>query len=174
MHGAPLSFASCNPPAYVPGTAARMLGSGSATLATVTGDSTTVADEADLALSAHLTDVRATAGGDYTPDPSGPDVSLVVKLRISDSNNGGSQSDPATVADFEFFTAVDCTATADPSTGSTCAVNTTADSVMPGAIVEGKGMVAQAFRVRVNDSGPNGVRGDTDDRRLASQGIYIP
>jgi hypothetical protein len=32
----------------------------------------------------------------------------------------------------------------------------------------------QVFRLRLNDSGPNGVRGDSDDRLFATEGIYIP
>jgi hypothetical protein len=32
----------------------------------------------------------------------------------------------------------------------------------------------QLFHVRVDDSGINGVRGDSDDKTFAAQGIYIP
>jgi hypothetical protein len=34
--------------------------------------------------------------------------------------------------------------------------------------------VVQVFRVRVNDSGADGVRGNADDVLFAQQGIYIP
>jgi hypothetical protein len=55
-------------------------------------------------------------------------------------------------------------------------VATSADALIAGAIEEDRGTVAQAFRVRVYDSGTNGVRenGAGDDRILAHQGIYIP
>jgi hypothetical protein len=39
---------------------------------------------------------------------------------------------------------------------------------------ENKATVLQVFRYRVNDSGANGTRGDSDDRTFATQGIYIP
>ena len=69
---------------------------------------------------------------------------------------------------------VDCSATPDPATGSTCSVGTSADGLAPGTITEGKATVIQTFRVRVRDSGVNGVRGDSDDKHFASQGIYVP
>ena len=34
--------------------------------------------------------------------------------------------------------------------------------------------VVQAFRVRVDDSGANGIRGDSDDRIFATQGLFVP
>jgi hypothetical protein len=173
-HGAPLAFLSCNPPAYAPGTAARFRGRGSADLTVLPGDLTTPADEADVAISASLTDVRAAAGGDYSPSAIGPDLTLVARLRISDSFNGPASSDPGTAADLEFPVPVDCVATADPAAGSDCGATTSFDAVSPGSIGEHRAAVLQAFRVRVNDSGPNAIRGDGDDRRLASQGIYVP
>jgi hypothetical protein len=175
-HGTPLSFLSCNPPAYAPGTAAR-LGAravGSAELIVVPGDPATSANEADISLSANVSDVRTVGGADYDPQPGGPDTSLIAKWRLSDLLNGSSESDPGTVADFEFPVPVDCVATADSSTGASCGMNTTAEAVMPGVVKEAKQMVVQAFRVRLNDSGLNGTRGDSDDRSFAMQGIYVP
>jgi hypothetical protein len=166
-HGAPLSLPSCNPPGYVPGTAAHLgpLGQGSASLSVVPGDVT---------ISMTASDVRAIAGGgDYVPNSSGPDVTLVERWRLSDNNNGAS-GDPATSIDFDFPVSVDCVASADPARGSTCSVSTTADATMPGSIVAGNNMVVQTFRVLVNDSGVDGVLGNGDDRAFAQQGIYIP
>jgi hypothetical protein len=34
--------------------------------------------------------------------------------------------------------------------------------------------VIQSFRVRIDDSGANGVRGDSDDRIFATQGVFVP
>ena len=53
-------------------------------------------------------------------------------------------------------------------------MNTSADAVQPGAIKEGQQTSAQAFRLRLNDSGANGVRGDSDDRIFSTQGVYVP
>jgi hypothetical protein len=83
-----------------------------------------------------------------------------------------SQSDPATANDFDFQVPIDC-AVVQGSQGSTCKVDTTADSLTPNTIRENKATVVQVFRFRVNDSGTNGTRGDADDRIFAVQGIYI-
>jgi hypothetical protein len=174
-HGPPFALPSCNPPGYVPGTAARLgpASVSSATLTALAGNPVTAADEADLALSLNATDVRSAAGGDYDPSPSGADVTLVAKLRVSDTYNGASLEDPATVDDLEFRVPASCASSAGPQ-GSICSVNTSADAVTPSSIREGKSTALQVFRVRVNDSGTNGVRGDGDDRVFAQQGIYIP
>jgi hypothetical protein len=171
-HGSPLALASCNPPGYVAGTAARQgsLSDSSAALTALPGNPSTVGDEADLGIALDLNDVRdRQTGGDYVPNGAGPDVTLVAKLRLSDSNNG---PDPATLIDFDYSVGAECVGTADPVAGSTCSLATTADSLVPGTIVEGKRTVLQTFRIRVNDSGTNGVPGGGDDRVFAQQGIY--
>ena len=45
---------------------------------------------------------------------------------------------------------------------------------MPGSVKEGKRTVLQSFRIRLNDAGANGIRGDSDDRIFSTQGIYVP
>jgi hypothetical protein len=150
------------------------LSQGLVQLTVVAGDPTTVTDEADLAIGLDLSDVRERAGGgDYAPNAGGPEVTLVTKLRLTDTSNGGG-SDPATVVDFNYPVGADCTETLDPEQGSACSVATSADSLMSGTITEGTHMVLQAHRIRVNDSGSNGVPGDGDDQVFAQQGIYIP
>src|SRR5205823_5826949 len=122
----------------------------------------------------NVTDVRDFTGNDYDPDPSGADIALVVKLRITDTYNGSSQSDPATVEDFDLQAPVVCQATIDPAVGSNCSVSTTANAVVPGMIQQTKAMVLQAFRVRLNDSGVDGIRNNGDDKAFAMQGVYVP
>jgi len=140
----------------------------------VPGNLATAADEADVRLSLSATDVRnRQTDGDYTPNPSGPDVTLVYRLRVSDSDNGSSQTDPATVSDVDFQVPANCAPVPGPQ-GATCDVSTSADAVLPGVIKEGKDMVLQTFRVRVTDAGLNGTPGDSDDRSFAMQGIYVP
>jgi hypothetical protein len=99
---------------------------------------------------------------------------LVERLRVSDSLNGPSLSDPATVVDPDFSVPIACVATASSPAGSDCDVATSANAVAPGMVREGKDMVLQAFRVRLNDAGANGTPGDSDDRVFAQQGIYVP
>jgi serine protease AprX len=172
-HGPPLALASCDPPAYVPGTAAH-LGPSSASAATLTvvpGNLATAADEADLSIAVNAPDVRNGAGGDYDPSAVA-DVTLKVKLRLSDTYNGGALEDPATVGDFELSVPASCVVSPGPQ-GSTCSASTGADAVTPGSIREGTSMVVQAFRVRMDDAGANAVRGDGDDHVFAQQGLFV-
>jgi plastocyanin len=176
-HGAPLALTSCNPPAYAPGTVAKLgnLSVATAQLTVVEGNLVTAADEADVSIGLNATDVRdRSTNGDYVPNPSGPDTTLTEKLRLSDTLNGASQTDPATSTDFEFPVPAQCAPTADPVAGSSCSVATSADAVTPGVIKEGRDMIMQVFRARLNDSGVDATRGNSDDRAFAQQGIYIP
>jgi len=88
-------------------------------------------------------------------------------------DTGGPAGDAGTTVDFDLEAPADCIGTAGPE-GSACAVATSADSLMPGAIPEGRGTSLQTFHVRVKDSGANGLRGDADDRTFAQQGIFVP
>jgi hypothetical protein len=177
QHGPPFALTSCNPPAYAGGTQARLgpESSSSALLAAMPGDLATVADEGDLALSVHANDVRAGSqtGPDYAPSAGGPDVTLVTRFRISDLYNGANLTTAATVADLEFPVPVDCAVTAGAE-GSNCDATTTANALMPGAMGELRSTTIQIFRIRLNDAGANGVRGDADDRNFAMQGLYVP
>ena len=133
------------------------------------------ADEANVSFTANSTDVRATSitGPDYSPNPSGPDMTLLTKFRITDLSNGGAASDQATATDLDFAVPVDCATTAGAA-GSNCSASTTADAVSPGMIDEGRSTIMQSFRVRLNDSGPDNVRGNGDDRLFEQQGIFAP
>ena len=139
----------------------------------VPGDLSTPADEADVTISASLSDVQA-AGADYAPDPSGPDAELRARLRLSDGFNGSSGKGPGTTQDYLLLAPMQCTATADPARGSDCSVATSADSLVPGSINEGGASVVQAFRIRLADSGQDATLGDSDDQDFAQEGIYVP
>jgi hypothetical protein len=177
-HGAPLSLTSCNPPGYLPGTQARfgIQAVGSATLTVVPGNPATVPDEADHAIVIDLTDVRSASatGADYNPVALGPDATALVKFRLSDTLNGPDQADPGTVTDSELAIPVDCATTPDPGIGSHCAATTSADGITAGLVKEGRNAVTSLFRVRLRDSGSNGIRADSDDREFATQGLYTP
>jgi hypothetical protein len=41
-------------------------------------------------------------------------------------------------------------------------------------IAEGRETVMQLFRIRLDDAGVDGVRGNNDDKTFAQQGIYVP
>ena len=174
-HAPPLSTASCNPSQPSSTVARAGAGSeGSAQLTVFPGDTDpTNGDQADVSIAVHLSDVTTTAGIDYDPNPAGADMTEATRLRLTDRNNNGGAS--GTTTDLDFAAPVDCVATAG-SGGSSCDANTSADAILAGAIPEGRGTVAQVFRVRLFDSGLNGLRegGAGDDRIFAHQGIYVP
>jgi hypothetical protein len=179
-HAPPLGAPSCAP---ARGTAAAFgpEATASSAVEVLPGDAGTPGDEADVALRGSIADVRAgTAGGpDYNPNAGGPDLTLITRLRITDDASCapvacvGPHQDPATASDLDFSVPIDCSNTAGAE-GAACTWDTTADAVLPGSVPEGKATVAQVFRVRITDSGPNGARGDFDDALFAQQGIYVP
>jgi len=81
---------------------------------------------------------------------------------------------PATVADIGFPIPFDCLPTSDPDRGSACGVNTTANALVPGVVRSGDAAVWQLGQIEVKDSGPDGIRGNSDDELFATQGIFLP
>jgi hypothetical protein len=173
-HAPPLAISSCNPPKpsmlAVVGTSSQ----GSAQMTVVPGDSDpTNGNQANVSLTAALSDIQATAGGDYNPNASGADLTAVTRLRFTDKANGYGGL-PATATEYDFRVPIDCSSTPDPSVGSSCSATTTSNALIPGLIQEQRQTVVQAFRVRIDDSGANGIRGDADDRIFATQGLFLP
>jgi Tol biopolymer transport system component len=95
-------------------------------------------------------------------------------LRITDRQNGFSGNGSATVTDIGFPVPLDCIPTPSSSQGSTCGVNTTANALVPGVVINGDTAVWQIGQVELKDSGPDGVRGDSDDELFATQGVFLP
>jgi Tol biopolymer transport system component len=177
MHGAPLALLSCNPPAPTAGALARLgpKAVGQVMWTAVAGNPATVADEADVAVNVSVSDVRnSTLTSDYDPSPSGTDVTLMTRWRITDNFNGLSGSDAATTSDFDYAVPIACAATPDPTLGSDCTLASSVDSQLPGAIKEGKHMLIPMFRARLNDAGADTVAGNADDRRFSMSGFYVP
>jgi hypothetical protein len=166
------------PPALTTGAIAHFgaQAAGSADIISVPGDPSTPADEADVMISAHAGDIRAggASGPDYDPNPGAPDMALAFNLRISDTYNGAALDEPATVTDVDLLAPISCDATSDPSLGASCDAATSADALTPGFVGEGRRTVLQVHRVRLRDSGPDGVLGNSDDKGSAMQGIYVP
>jgi glucose/arabinose dehydrogenase len=179
-HGTPLAFGACAPPALRSGqltvgepdvNGAPAKSTGRVRLQVRAGDPATPADEADVDLRVSITDVRNLAGlTDYTGE-----LQAYVSLRVTDKNNPAPSGSPAgTVSDGQLAWTVPCTATSDVTVGSTCALNTSVDSLVPGAVVEGVRAVWQLGKVAVFDGGPDGVAATTPNNRFAVQGVFVP
>ena len=198
-HGPPLAFPSCSPPQRrsgvltvgtpdANGAAAGMVGS--ATITALTGNPTTPGDQADIAVNVSITDVRCGAASAACPSGSGSDYAgwLLLApstLRITDRLNipPGPDGVPGT-GDGQLQIPIDCVPTSDPGVGSTCALSTTVDTLLPGAVREGKRSIWELGQIHVRDAGPNGTGyespacppdcGDGDETLFLRQGVFVP
>jgi hypothetical protein len=178
-HGAPLAFASCNPPA--PASAQLTSGTpdangaganfvGNVAYSVVVGNPATPANEADVKINASLSDVRKKVGlADYTGE-----LQVDASVRITDHLNGPSQDEIATGTATNFPVTVPCVATALGTVGSTCSVSTTFNAVVPGAIVESQRTIWQMGETKVFDGGPDGLASTTPNTLFADQGVFVP
>jgi len=179
-HVAPLSAGSCTLPeqtspfltvgtANANGVAANS--TGSLKIAVKPGDPATPADEADIALTASVTDVRRqTDLGDYTGE-----LQANVRLRLTDEASGPAADEAATVQDFAFAFTVPCQATVSTTIGATCAVTTTADSLQPGTVREGARTLWQLGQVTIQDGGPDGLASTAaGNTEFETQGVFVP
>jgi hypothetical protein len=78
------------------------------------------------------------------------------------------------VHDQHFSVPVVCQATTDATFGSYCGANTTARALIPSVVVSGTRAIVEIGQIRVLDSGPDGIRDNTDDELFAVQGIVVP
>jgi len=191
-HGPPLAFPSCNPP--VQSSTAITVGSPDANGAAANSEGFVKLevivgvpgppDDSDVNLTGSVTDVRCKAGNaacgsanaadgaDYTGE-----LQATAQIRISDHFNAvapGGGTDPATVIDIPFPVNVPCAATASTSIGSTCTIATTANTVVPGAVKDGKRAVVEIGQLQVIDGGTDGVVATTPNTLFEVQGIFIP
>jgi hypothetical protein len=179
-HGEPLAFGSCSHPAPVSrevtigtpdanGLDATSVGA--VRLDVRAGDPATPADEADVLVSASLTDARQAADlTDYTGE-----LEARLGVRITDFANGGSGDEAATVEDTPLSVAVPCAETPDPTTGGSCVVVTSLDAQLPGSVPEGKRSIWQLDDVEVFDGGPDGLAATSAGNALfARQGVFVP
>jgi hypothetical protein len=160
--GAPLAFPACAPPALISPIARQGPNS------VATAKLQTQLAPPDQLIEFHASDVReSTRTADY---PS--NLTLLFRERITDHGcNPGTV--PCTKVDFVFAIPIPCVATVGPN-GSDCNLVTTFNSNIPGAIVSGKQMVIDTFRLRTNNAGADGVAGNSDDRPFLMQGAFFP
>ena len=116
------------------------------------GNDGTPADEADVEITATLSDVFRA--GSVLSDYAG-DLRMRTRLQMTDKLSGSATLDPATVDDFFLNVPMPCTPTAD-SSGSTCEAHTTADALFPGVVVESRRTLWELGAVQVFDGGSDG------------------
>jgi hypothetical protein len=171
-HGAPLAFGSCAPPSQQSSFLTVGTPDSNGAQANSTGFVRLRAKVGDIELEASMTDVRNRAGlGDY-----GGELQVLLPIRITDLNNpppaGGSGA--ATTQDGTFAFTVPCTTNSDPAVGSSCSVDTTANAVMPSAVVQSDRTIWQLGQIEVLDGGADGQASTNDNTVFARQGVFVP
>jgi hypothetical protein len=186
-HGPPLSHPSCKPPVQSSGfltigtpdaNGAPANGSGYVLLRVKVNPSPT---PNDVLITASVLDVRcktgvAACGTANTAD--GPDytgeLQATYSLQLTDRYNDPTSSTPATVTETSFPVTVPCSATTSLSTGASCTLNTTANSVIPGSVRTGDRAIWQIGKVQVFDGGADGVGSTAGNSLFETQGIFTP
>jgi hypothetical protein len=171
QHGAPLSFGSCGPPRQTSGQLTIGTPDANGKGANSSGAVVYQVIPGDVKVSAMLTDVRRQGTlDDYTGE-----LSVQNSVQITDGQSGPAQDEPATVQPFEFKFAVPCAATASTTEGGRCALSSTFDALMPGAVVAQKRAIWELGTVQVFDGGPDGQASTTAGNTLFErQGVFIP
>jgi hypothetical protein len=82
--------------------------------------------------------------------------------------------DAGTVQDTSFPVTVPCAATAGTSIGSTCAISTSANAVLPGSVQSGNRAIWGMGQVQVYDGGAKGTAGASDAKLFEDQGVFVP
>jgi hypothetical protein len=181
-HGPPLAFGSCNPAQLASDhlTVGTMDSNGRPAnadgfvhIGVQPGNLGTTVDEADAHLSLSLTDVRLAADVDQDY-PGALRVTLPVQVTDRDNVPAPAHGNQATGLATPFAFDAPCNVTSDPSLGATCAVATSADAVVPGAIKEGKRAVWELGQVQVFDGGADGDPATDDNTLFAVQGLFVP
>jgi Tol biopolymer transport system component len=158
-HVAPLNLPACDPPGSESnsGSPAHELtmssdgsGEGFVSLKVEPGNPATVADEADVRVTASASDVHTKPGGDYAGY-----VILSVTMRITDRGSGFGGV-PGTVKDFAFQTPVSCSTSGTTGAGGVCSIDTTLDSLVPGFAREGELAVISLPQAVLLDTGADG------------------
>jgi hypothetical protein len=135
---------------------------------TLAGNPDTPADEADVSITASISDVFDAALADYVGD-----LRLRTRVRMTDRLNGPTGAETGTVEDFNLNFLVPCAATPD-TPGSDCTTVTSADAVVPGFVVEGRRTVWEQGFVQLYDKGADGSIATPDDNLFATQGLFVP
>ena len=183
-HGAPLEHPSCTPPDptspnLTVGTpdanGAQVNSFASVLYRVVVGNPSNAVDDADVRIDVTATDVREAGNlADYPGE-----LEAIVVARITDRLNSiAPPIFPAnmtgTVQDAPVSVTVPCTETVSATTGAVCSVATTADSLVPGMVIEDSRSVWELDEVNLYDGGPDGDAETADNSLFATQGVFVP
>ena len=81
---------------------------------------------------------------------------------------------PDCTVDAPLRVTIPCAATSATG-GATCSITTTADTVLPGVVPEGRRSVWELGPVEVFDGGADGLASSTGDNSLfTEQGLFVP
>jgi hypothetical protein len=181
-HGAPLSWPSCAPPRQASGNLTVGTPDANGVGSNMIARFSLTVETADVRILSFANDVRCLpgesacgaantdSGRDYTGE-----LQAVLRLRITDRLSGAGGNEPATTVDSPFRITIPCSETAsDPSTGARCAVNTTVNAVVPGAVTSGARAIWQLGQVEIHDGGSDGVAATGGNTVFLRQGLYVP
>jgi hypothetical protein len=180
QHGPSLAFGSCGPPQPSSGrltvgtpdsNGQAANGEGSVRYGVLVGDPATPANEADVSVAVSVKDVRRQGTlADYSGE-----LRVEQIVQITDRLNGPSQLEPGTTQANPFGFTVPCAVTAGTSIGSTCSLHSSFNTIVPGAVVEGRRAIWELRGVDVFDGGPDDQAATTSDNTLFQrQGLFVP
>jgi hypothetical protein len=187
VHGPPLVFPSCNPPAksssvLTVGTndanGVSPTSKSSVKWRVVVGNAATEANEADVQVIMAINDVRNEGTlTDYTGR-----LGVRMDLQMTDQRNAPEMPEAGTSKTQPLEVSVQCTTTASTTTGGACIQTTSLNAVLPGAVIERRRASWALGTTIVRDAGANGTGyaacpptcGDGDEKDFMRQGIFIP
>jgi hypothetical protein len=186
-HGAPLAFPSCNPAQQTSKWLTAGTPDANGAPANFVGHVRLQQATGDIAIDANITDVRCLPPTDpsvCTPANSiaGPDyvgqLQIEIGMRITDHFN--SPPVTATAVDIIFPVSVTCASTTSVTIGSTCAIVTSMNALVPGSAPAAKRMVIQIPQrtptggIQVYDGGQFGTAGASDATLYLEPGVFLP
>ena len=112
-------------------------------------------------------------------------VILTTQMRITDRSSGYNSDEGGTVQDAQFSVPFDCVATPSDPAGGSCAVTTTADTLLPNFVRETKRTIISTFSLNLLDAGADGSVtppsgacplscGSGDEKLFLTQGVFAP
>ena len=178
QHGPPLAYPSCSIylDSYLPRIGHNKM-TGRVRLDAVRGSPRNSVDDADVEISIEITDVSCTwtdcgpDDGTY-PHDYARDLLAAFPLQITDRLNGAPPEDAsATTVTGPLAFLIPCAPNSDTTIGATCSVTTTADSVLPGSVPEGRRSIWQLGQITIYRDTYLPTLGEED--AVFRQGVYV-